>query len=147
VGSTAPVVVLSQYDLSDDESGDKNEGLDEEKLADDDIVFDGLDDKEQAKGGAGARAKGAAYPGPNKEAGATIERTEVKKTTDDKINEDGQAGKGRHKIDKATAGKVEEDDEAGKGGHGLCHGMDGLKATMAIPGSMAAHFAEQARAN
>jgi hypothetical protein len=146
-GSTAPMAILSQYDSSDDESGDKDKGLDKEKAADGDIVFDGLDDEEQAKGGAGARAGGAAYPGPNEEAGATIERTKVKTTTDDEINEDIQAGKGGHEINKATAGEVEEDDEAGKGGHGLRHGMAGLEAAMAVPGSTATRFAEQARAN
>ncbi len=104
-------------------------------------MFDGLDDKEPAKGGAGARAGRAAYPGPNEEAGATIERTKVKKTMDDKINEDVQAGKGGHKINEATAGEVEEDDEAGKGGHGLHHGMAGLEAAMAVPGSTAMRFA------
>jgi hypothetical protein len=147
VGSTAPMAVLSQYDSSDDESGNEDKGLDKEKAADNDIVFNGLNDEEQAKGGAGAWAKGAAYPGPNEEAGATIKRTKVKKTTDDEINEDSQAWKGGHEINKATAGKVEEDDEAGKGGHGLRHGMAGLEAAMAVTGSMAARFAEQARAN
>jgi hypothetical protein len=146
-GSTAPMAILSQYDLSDNKSGDEDEGLNEEKAADSNIVFDGLDDKEPAKGGAGARAGRAAYPGPNEEAGATIKRTEVKKTTDGEINEDVRAGKGGHKINEATAGKVEEDDEARKEGHGLCHGMDGLEATMAIPRSMATRFVEQARAN
>jgi hypothetical protein len=147
VGSTTPSAVLSQYDSIDDESGEEDEGPNEEKAADSNIVFDGLDDKEPAKGGAGARAGMAAYPGPNEEAGATIKRTEVKKTTDDEINEDVQAGKGGHKINKAMAGKVEEGEEAGKGGHGLRHGMAGLEAAMAIPGSMATRFAEQARAN
>jgi hypothetical protein len=146
-GSTAPMAILSQYDSSDDESGDKDKGPDEEKAADGDIVFGGLDDKEPAKGGAGTRAGRAAYPGPNEEAGATIERTEVKKTTDDEINEDVQAGKGRHEINKATAGKVKEGEEAGKGRHGLRHGMAGLEAAMAVPGSTATRFAEQARAN
>jgi hypothetical protein len=146
-GSTTPVSVLSQYDSSDNESGDEDEGLNEEKVADDDIIFDGLDDEEQAKGGAGARAKGAAYLGPNEEAGATIERTEVQKTTDNEINEDGQAWKGGHEIDKAMAGKVEKDNEAEKGGHGLCHGMAGLEAAMAVPGSTAARFVERAQDN
>ncbi len=82
------MAVLSQYDSSDDKSGDKDEGPVGEKAAEGNIVFDGLDDKEPAKGGAGARAGRAAYPGPNEEAGATIKRTEVKKTTDDEINED-----------------------------------------------------------
>ncbi len=63
--STTPVAILSQYDSSDAESGDEDKGLNEEKAADDDIVFDGLNDEEQAKGGAGAQAEGAAYPGPN----------------------------------------------------------------------------------
>jgi hypothetical protein len=147
VGSTTPMAVLSQYDLSEDESGNDDEGLDEEKAADGDIVFNGLDDEEPAKGGVGARAGRAAYPGPNKEAGATIVRTEVKKTTDDEINEDVQARKGGHEINEATAGKVEEEDEAGKGRHGLRHGMAGLEAAMAVPGSTATRFAEQAWAN
>ncbi len=141
------MAILSQYDSSDNKSGNEDKGLDKEKAADNDVVFDGLNDEEQAKGGAGARAKGAAYPGPNKEAGATIERTKVEKTTDNEINEDSQAGKGGHEINKATAGKVEEDVEAGKGGHRLRHGMAGHEATMAVPGSMAARFLEQARAN
>jgi hypothetical protein len=141
------MAVLSQYDSSDDESGDKDEGPDKEKAADGDIVFDGLDDEEPAKGGAGAGAGRAVYPGPNKEAGATIERTKVKKTTDDKINEDVQAGKGGHEINKATAGEVKEDKEAGKGRHGLRHGMAGLEATMAVPGSTTTRFSEQAWAN
>jgi hypothetical protein len=147
VGSIAPMAVLSQYDSSDDESGDEDEGPDGEKAAEGDIVFDSLDDEEPAKGGAGARAGRAAYPGPNREAGATIERTKVKKTTDDEINEDVQAGKGGHEINKATAGKVEEGEEAGKGGHGLRHGMAGLEAAIAVPGSTATCFAAQARAN
>jgi hypothetical protein len=141
------MAVLSQYDSSDNESGDEDEGPDEEKAADGDILFDGLDDKEPAKGGAGARAGRAAYPELNKEAGATIKRTKVKKTTDDEINEDVQAGKGGHKINKATAGEVEEGKEARKGGHGLRHGMARLETAMAVPGSTATHFAEQARAN
>ncbi len=142
-----PMAVLSQYDLSDVESGDEDKGLDKEKAADGDIVFDGLDNKEPAKGGAGARAGRAAYPGPNEEAGATIERTEVKKTTDDEINEDVQAGRGGYEINKATAGEVEEDAEAGKGGHRLRHGMTRLEAAMAVPESTATRFAEQAQAN
>ncbi len=61
-GSTTPMAVLSQYDSSDDELGDKDKGPDWEKAAEGDIVFDGLDDEEPAKGGAGARAGRAAYP-------------------------------------------------------------------------------------
>ncbi len=82
------MAVLSQYDSSNDESGDEDEGPNGEKAAEGDIVFDGLDDKEPAKGGAGARAGRAAYPRPNEEARATIEKTEVKKTTDNEINKD-----------------------------------------------------------
>jgi hypothetical protein len=142
-----PMAVLSQYDSSDNKSGNEDEGPNKEKAADGDILFDGLDDKEPAKGGAGARAGREAYSGPNEEAGATIERTEVKKTTDNEINEDVQAGKGGHEINEATAGEVEEGEEAGKGGHGLRHGMARLEAAMALPGSTATCFAEQARAN
>ncbi len=147
VGSTTPMAVLSQYDSSDDKSGNEDEGLDKEKAADGDIVFDGLDNKEPAKGGAGARAGRAAYSRPNEEARATIERTKVKRTMDDKINEDVQSGRGGHEINEATGGKVEEDNEAGKGMHGLRHGMARLEATMAVPGATVTHFVEQARAN
>jgi hypothetical protein len=82
--------------------------------------------KEQVKGGAGARAEGAAYAGPNKEAKATIGRTAAEEATD---------------------GEIGKDDNAGKGGHGLRHGMAGLEAAMAVPGSTAARFAECAQAN
>jgi hypothetical protein len=127
-GSPTPVAVLSQYDSSDDDTGDKGANNDciDDKAADDDILDHGLSDEEQVEGGAGARAKGAAYAGPNKEAEATIGRTAAKEATD---------------------GEIGEDDDAGKGGHGLRHGMAGLEAAMAIPGSTAARFAECAQAN
>jgi hypothetical protein len=69
-GSPAPVAILSQYDSSDDDTGDKganNDGINN-KAADDDILDNGLSDKEQVKGGAGVQAKGAAYAGPNEKA-------------------------------------------------------------------------------
>jgi hypothetical protein len=119
VGSPTPAAILSQYDLSDDDTGDEganNNGIDD-KAADDDILDNGLSDKEQVEGGAGARAKGAAYARPNKEAKATIGRTAAEEATD---------------------GEIGEDDDAGKGGHGLRHSMAGLEAAMAIPGSTAA---------
>ncbi len=127
-GSPLPAAVLSQYDLSDDNTGNKganDDGIDD-KAADDDILDNGLSDEEQVEGGAGAWAEGAAYAGPNKEAEATIGRTLAKKATD---------------------GGIGEDDDAGKGGHGLRHGMAGLEAAMAVPGSTAARFAERTRAN
>ncbi len=127
-GSSMPAAVLSQYDSSDNDTGDKganDDGIDD-KAADNDILDNGLSDKEQVEGGAGARAEGAAYAGPNKEAEATIGRTTAKQATD---------------------GEIGEEDNAGKGGHRLCHGMAGLEAAMAVPGSMVARFAERARAN
>ncbi len=114
--------------MSDDDTGDEganNDGIDN-KAADDDILDNGLSDKEQVEGGAGARAEGAAYARPNEEAEAIIGRTAAEEATD---------------------GKIGEDDGAGKGGHGLRHGMAGLQAAMAVPGSMAAWFAECAQAN
>ncbi len=57
------------------------------------------------------------------------------------------ATNGMVKVDEATDVKIGEDASAGEGGHGLCHGMAELKAAMAMPGSTAAHFAEQARAS
>jgi hypothetical protein len=127
-GSPAPAAVLSQYDLSDDDMGDEraNNGGINDKAADNDILDNGLSDEEQVEGGAGAQAEGAAYAGPNEEAKATIGRTAAKEAMD---------------------GKIGEDNDAGKGGHGLCHGMAGLEATMAVPGSTAAWFAECAQAN
>jgi hypothetical protein len=127
-GSPAPAAVLSQYDSSDNKTGDKganNDGIDD-KVTDDNILDNGLSDKEQVEGGAGARAEGAAYAGPNEEAKATIGRTPAEEATD---------------------GKIGKDYDARKGGHGLCHGMAGLKAAMAVPGSTAARFAECAQAN
>jgi hypothetical protein len=127
-GSPAPAAVLSQYDSSDDDTGDEganNDGIDN-KAADDNILGNGLSDEEQVEGGAGARAKGAAYAGPNEEAEAIIGRTAAEEATD---------------------GEIGEDDNAGKDGHGLRHGMAGLEAAMAVPGSTAAWFAECAQAN
>jgi hypothetical protein len=127
-GSPAPTAILSQYDSSDNDTGNEganNDGIND-KAADDDILDNGLSDEEQVEGGAGAWAKGAAYAGPNEEAEATIGRTAAKEATD---------------------GKIGKDDDAGKGGHGLRHSMDGLEAAMAVPGSMAARFAECAQAN
>jgi hypothetical protein len=126
-GSPAPAAVLSQYDLSDNDTGNEganDDGIDD-KVADDDILNNGLSDKEQVEG-TGARAEGAAYAGPNEEAEATIGRTAAEEATD---------------------GKIGKDDNAGKGGHGLRHGMAGLEAAMAVPGSTAAWFAECAQAN
>jgi hypothetical protein len=54
---------------------------------------------------------------------------------------------GKAKVDKATGSKVGEDGHAGNGGNRLCYGMAGLKAAMAMPGSMASHFGEHARAS
>jgi hypothetical protein len=127
-GSPTPAAVLSQYDSSDDNTGDEganDDGIDD-KAADDDILNNGLSDEEQVEGGTGARAKGAAYAGHNKEAKATIGRTAAKEATD---------------------GKIGKDDNAGKGGHGLRHGMAGLEAAMAVPGSTAARFAKCPQAN
>jgi hypothetical protein len=127
-GSPVPMAVLSQYDSSDDNTGDKganDDGIDD-KAADNDILDNGLSDKEQVEGGAGARAEGAAYTGPNEEAEATIGRTAAEEATD---------------------GEIGKDDDAGKGGHGLRHGMAGLEAATAVPGSTAARFAECAQAN
>jgi hypothetical protein len=106
-GSPAPAAVLSQYDSSDNDTGDKGANDDgiNNKTADDDILDNGLSDKEQVEGGAGAPAEGAAYAGPNEEAKAIIGRTPAKEATDSKIG---------------------KDDDAGKGGHGLRHGMAGL---------------------
>jgi hypothetical protein len=126
--SPAPAAVLSQYNWSDDNTGDKganNDGINN-KVADNDILNNGLFDEEQVEGGAGARAEGAAYAGPNEEAKAIIRRTAAEEATD---------------------GKTGEDDDAGKGGHGLRHGMAGLESPMAVPGSTAARFAECAQAN
>jgi hypothetical protein len=127
-GSPAPAAVLSQYDSSDNDTGNEGANNDDidNKAADDDILDNGLSDEEQVEGGAGAQAKGAAYTGPNEEAKAIIGRTAAKEATD---------------------GKIGKDDNAGKGGHGLCHGMAGLEAAMAVPGSTAARFAECAQAN
>jgi hypothetical protein len=127
-GSPVPAAILSQCNSSDDNTGDKganNDGIND-KAADDDILDNGLSNKEQVEGGTGARAKGAAYAGPNEEAKATIGRTAVEEATD---------------------GEIGKDDNAGRGGHGLRHGMAGLEATMAVPGSMAAWFVECAQAN
>jgi hypothetical protein len=127
-GSPAPAAVLSQYDSSDNNTGDEgsnNDGIND-KAADNDILDNGLSDEEQVEGGAGAQAEGAAYAGPNKEAEATIGRTAAKESTKNEIG---------------------KDDDAGKGGHGLCHGMAGLEAAMAVPRSTAARFAECAQAN
>jgi hypothetical protein len=123
MGSPMPMAVLSQYNSSDNNTGNEganNDGINN-KAADDDILDNGLSNEEQVEGGAGARAKGAAYAGPNKEAKATIGRTAAKEATD---------------------GKIGKDNDAGKGGHGLCHGMAGLEAAMAVPGSTATRFAE-----
>jgi hypothetical protein len=128
VGSPMPAAVLSQYDLSDNDTGNEganDNGIDN-KAADNDILEHGHSDEEQVEGGAGARAKGAAYARPNEEAKATIGRTAAEEATD---------------------GEIGEDNNAGKGGHGLHHGMAGLEAAMAVPGSTAARFAECARAN
>jgi hypothetical protein len=127
-GSPAPAAVLSQYDSSDNDTGDKGANDDgiNDKAADNDILDNGLSDEEQVEVGAGARAEGAAYAGPNEEAKATIGRTAAEEATD---------------------GEIGEDDNAGKGGHGLHHGMAGLEAAMAVPGSMTAWFAECAQAN
>jgi hypothetical protein len=128
VGSPAPAAVLSQYDSSDDDTGDEganNNGIDN-KAADGDILNNGLSDEEQVEGGAGARAECAAYAGPNEEAEAILGRTAAEEATD---------------------GEIGKDDDAGKGGHGLRHGMAGLEAAMAVPGSRAAWFAECAQAN
>ncbi len=127
-GSPAPAAVLSQYDSSDDDTGNEganNDGIDN-KAAEDDILDNGLSDEEQVEGGAGARAKGAAYAGSNEEAKAIIVRTAAEEATD---------------------GKIGEDEDAGKGGHRLRHGMAGLEAAIAVPGSTAARFAECAQAN
>ncbi len=123
-----PAAVLSQYDSSDDDTGDEganDDGIDDE-AADDDILDNGLSDEEQVEGGTGARAEGAAYAGTNEEAEATIGRTAAEEATD---------------------GEIGKDDNAGKGGHGLRHGMAGFEAAMAVPGSTAARFAECAQAN
>jgi hypothetical protein len=52
---------------------------------------------------------------------------------------------GRAEVHKTTGGEVNEDSHAGNGGNGLCYGMAGLKAAMAMPGSTASCFAERAR--
>ncbi len=68
-GSPAPAAVLSQYDTSDDDTGNKgaiNNGINNE-VANDDSLNDGLTNDESGKGGAGARIDGAAYAGPKDE--------------------------------------------------------------------------------
>ena len=54
---------------------------------------------------------------------------------------------GKAKADKATNVGVEKEGDVDKGMHGLRHGMAALEAAMAMPGSTAACFAEQARAS
>ncbi len=132
MGSPAHAAILSQYDSSDNDTGDEganNDGI-TDKATDDVILTDGLSDKEHGDGGTGAQAEGAAYVGPYEEAEVTIKSTVANKATDGENCEDSYSAKGGH----------------GRG-HELRHGMAGLKAAMAVPRSTAVRLAEHAQAN
>jgi hypothetical protein len=65
-GSPAPAAVLSQYNMSDDDTGNKganNNGVNDE-AANNNGLNNGLTNNESGKGGAGACIDGAAYAGP-----------------------------------------------------------------------------------
>jgi hypothetical protein len=127
-GALVPVLMVH---AGPKDKGANDNGIDDE-AADDNGLYDSLNNNlandESGKRGTGAHTNGMAYAGPKEgveaaQANATIRRAEV---------------------DKATGSKVNEDGHAGKGGHGLRHGMAGLEAAMAVPGSTASHFAERA---
>jgi hypothetical protein len=100
------LAVLNQYDLSDDESGNEDKGLNDND--------NGIDeDEEQIE----------------EEAATEAAKTEAIGTRAE------------------VANKVGSNEGAKTDGLGLRHGMARLKAAMAVSGSMAARFAERARAS
>ncbi len=143
VRSPASAAVLSQgYDSSNDNT---TEGANYDGIADvvanvnNDLDYDdsldydddGLDKDEATEKGPGARANGMTTAGPQ----ADVETAQVDATT------------GKAKADKATNVKVKREGDVDEGVHGLRHGMAALEAAMAVPGSTAACFAEQAMAS
>jgi hypothetical protein len=115
------------------EGGAYDKGIDKE-VAELDSLYNnlhkGLANEESGERGAGARTNGAAHAGPkgkveDAQADTTVRRAEV---------------------NEATGGKVNKDGLSGNGSNGLRYGMAGLKAAMAVSGSMASHFVELARA-
>ncbi len=183
MGSPAPAAILSQFNTSDDDTGNEganNDGINDE-AANDHGLDDGLTKDESGKGGTGARINGAAYA-RSKDKGANDDGINNEAANNDDLykgldegladDESGERGAGartngtayagpkedveaaqanatvrRAEVNKAMGGKVDEDGQAGKGGHRLHHGMAGLEAAMAMPGSTASCFAEHARAS
>jgi hypothetical protein len=129
------------------EGGAYNDGINEEVAKLDGLynnLHEGLANKESGERGAGARTNGAAHAGPKDkaeaaQANATVGRAEVDEATGGKVNEDGLSGNGSNVLRYGRDGL-----EAG--GNGLHYGMAGLKAAMAVSGSMTSCFAERARA-
>jgi len=121
------LAVLNQYDSSDDESGDKDKGLNDD---DDDIDEDEEPIEEEA----------------------AAEAAKTGNDDDDDIDEDeepieeeaaAEAAKTEATGTRAkVANKVKCNDGAKTDGHGLCHGMARLEAAMAVSGTTAARFTE-----
>jgi hypothetical protein len=115
------------------EGGAYNDGIDKEVAKLDglyDNLHEGLANEESGKKGAGAHTNGAAHPGPK----GKVEDAQANATI------------GRAEVDEAMGRKVGKDGLSGNGSNGLCYGMAGLEAAMAVSRYTAFHFAELARA-
>jgi len=118
-GSPAPAAILSQYNTSDNDTGNKganDNGINDE-VANDNGLDDSLTNNESGEGGTGARINGAAYAGP-KDEGTNNDgiNDEVAKdnglynSLDNSLanNESGERGAGARTNGTAYAGPKEE---------------------------------------
>ncbi len=133
-GSTAPMAVLSQYDSSDTESGDEDEGPNGEKAAEGDILFDGLDDKKPAKGALGPGPGGQHTPDPTKRPEPPSRGPRSKRPRTTRSTRTSKPGRAGTRSTKPRQAKARRARRPGRAGTGSAMAWPGLKPPWPYPG-------------